>query len=291
MLIFFYVDDIAVIYNRQFTLQVDEFERRLFNAYEMRLLGEVQWFLGIQITRSRNTHHLWLSQSSYIDKLLTKFKIPMDGRRVETPLPIEEIQKAKTEANTQDIYTYQQYVGSINFAAVITRADIAYAVSILSTHLTNPSRRHMELAVRVFKYLGFTKHYAIQVNPNDSTRNIFIASSDASFGNDPNTRQSTQGYAFTLFGAIIDWKATKQRTVVTSTTEAELLALSKTSKETLWWSRFFESIDFDIGHPASIECDNQQTIRLLLSDHPRFTTKLRHIDIHHHWLRQEVGSA
>ena len=209
----------------------------------------------------------------------------MDGRRLETPLPIE---KAKTEANTQVIYTYQQYVGSINFAAVLTRADIAYAVSILSTHLTNPSRRHMELAVRVFKYLGFTKHYAIQVNPNDSTRNIFIASSDASFGNDPNTRQSTQGYAFTLFGAIIDWKATKQRTVVTSTTEAELLALSKTSKETLWWSRFFESIDFDIGHPASIECDNQQTIRLLLSDHPRFTTKLRHIDIHHHWLRQEV---
>ena len=289
MLIFFYVDDIAVIYHRKFTTQVDEFQQQLFNTYEMRLLGEVQWFLGIHITRDRLTQHLWLSQSSYIDKLLAKFKISTEGRRVDTPLPIEDIQKANSQATPQDIYTYQQYVGSLNFAAVITRADIAYAVSILSTYLTNPSRRHMELAIRIFKYLAATKHYAIQVDPSvDSTRNVFIASSDVSYGDDLNTRRSTQGYAFTLFNTIVDWKATRQRTVTTSTTEAELLALSSTSKETLWWSRFFEAIDFDPGHSISIEYDNQQTLRILLTDIPRFTTKLSHIDIHHHWLRQEV---
>ena len=289
MLIFFYVDDIAVIYHRKFTTQVDEFQQQLFNTYEMRLLGEVQWFLGIHITRDRLTQHLWLSQSSYIDKLLAKFKISTEGRRVDTPLPIEDIQKANSQATPQDIYTYQQYVGSLNFAAVITRADIAYAVSILSTYLTNPSRRHMELAIRIFKYLAATKHYAIQVDPSvDSTRNVFIASSDASYGDNLNTHWSIQGYAFTLFNTIVDWKATRQRMVTTSTTEAELLALSSTSKETLWWSHFFEAIDFDPGHSISIECNNQQTFRILLTDNPRFTTKLRHIDIHHHWLRQEV---
>lgn len=67
-----------------------------------------------------------------------------------------------------------------------------------------------------------------------------------------------------------------------------MLALSTTAKETIWWERFFESIDFSPGHKTSIECDNRQTIRAFISDNAKFTTKLRHVDIHKHWLRQEV---
>ena len=142
----------------------------------------------------------------------------------------------------------------------------------------------MELADRVLIYLAHTKEYAIEINPNSNTRKVFNASSDASYGNDPDTRRSTQGYVFTLFGGAIDWKASKQKTVTTSTTEAELLALSLTAKETLWWDRFFEAIDFKPGHQTTIECNNQQTIRILTSDNPCLTTKLQHIDIHYHWL-------
>ena len=212
-------------------------------------------------------------------------------RRVETPLPVEDFSKSTAQASAQDIYLYQQKIGSLNFAAVITRPDIAHATSTLSSFLKNPSPRHMELADRVLIYLAHTKEYAIEINPNSNTRKVFNASSDASYGNDPDTRRSTQGYVFTLFGGAIDWKASKQKTVTTSTTEAELLALSLTAKETLWWDRFFEAIGFKPGHQTTIECDNQQTIRILTSDDPRLTTKLRHIDIHHHWLRQEVQAS
>jgi hypothetical protein len=73
-----------------------------------------------------------------------------------------------------------------------------------------------------------------------------------------------------------------------SSTEAELLALSTTTKEAIWWQRFFKSLDFDTKELLQIDCDNLQTIRLLVENSPLLPTKLRHVDIHQHWLCQEV---
>ena len=61
----------------------------------------------------------------------------------------------------------------------------------------------------------------------------FIASSNASFADDTNTRRSTINSAYILFGGIIDWKVVKQKAVTTSTTEAELLGVSAVAKDTL----------------------------------------------------------
>jgi len=55
-----------------------------------------------------------------------------------------------------------------------------------------------------------------------------------------------------------------------------------------WWKRFFASIQLDPGHEAVVDCDNQQTIGILTKDLLKLTTKLWHVDIHQHWLRQEV---
>lgn len=181
----------------------------------------------------------------------------------------------------------------------MTRPDIACASSKLAGQLTNPSPRHHQLARRVIQYLVSTKWLAIEFGlPTDITRKIlttttpdadvFQASSDASFADDLVTRRSSQGYVFQLFNGVIDWKATKQHTVTTSSTEAELLALSLAAKETQWWTRFFDSIDFDPGHQTTVQCDNTQTIRLLTENAPKLATKLRHVDIHNHWLRQEI---
>src|SRR5436309_10024052 len=87
---------------------------------------------------------------------------------------------------------------------------------------------------------------------------------------------SSYGYLFKLYGGPIAWKATKQPTVTTSSTEAELLALTAAAKETLWWQRLFKALDFHPGHRLQIDCDNLQTIRLLADDHPLLSTKLRH---------------
>ena len=86
---------------------------------------------------------------------------------------------------------------------------------------------------------------------------------------------------------MIHWKATKQKTVATSSTEAELLALTITAKEYLWWTRLFQNLNLEIESPV-IFCDNQQTLRLLKKETPKLATRLKHVDIHQCWLRQEV---
>ncbi|SLM35932.1 hypothetical protein LPUS_05341 [Lasallia pustulata] len=201
----------------------------------MRSLGQIEWFLGIHITRERYSRRLWLCQESYIDKVTTRFTITSISntpngisntpngisntpnsisntpnntsntlkRRVETPLPVEDFSKSTAQASAQDIYLYQQKIGSLNFAAVITRPDIAHATSTLSSFLKNPSPRHMELADRVLIYLAHTKEYAIEINPNLNTRKVFNASSDASYGNNPDTRRSTQGERDSLVGQVL----------------------------------------------------------------------------------------
>ena len=81
-------------------------------------------------------------------------------------------------------------------------------------------------------------------------------SSDASFADDKATRKSRQGYVFSLFGSPIAWKASKQNTVTTSSTEAELLALSQVGKEVVWWTNFFSKIKFRLPQNIVIHCDN-----------------------------------
>ena len=234
ILLFFFVDDIVILYDRRYINQVDQFQALLFQKYEMRYLGQLEWFLGIHIIRDRNIRQLWLYQDSYIDKLIAKFNINLDltKRSTQSPLPLEELTKNNSMATAQEIHSYQQRVGSLNFAAVITRPDVAQAASKLSELLTNPSKHHMDCVNRTLKYLAHTKHLAILFNTQATySREIFLASSDASFADDSSTRYSSQGYAFKLFNGMIDWKASKQCTVTTSSTEAELLAISAAGKE------------------------------------------------------------
>ncbi len=92
-----------------------------------------------------------------------------------------------------------------------------------------------------------------------------------------------------LFGGPIAWRANKQDTVTTSSTEAELLALSQTAKEAIFISRLFKAMTLRLKEPLIIDCDNTQTLRLIMEDTAKLITKLRHVDIHRHWLRQEYA--
>jgi hypothetical protein len=129
---------------------------------------------------------------------------------------------------------------------------------------------------------------ALEYSEDIDAQHVFLCASDAAYGDDSLTRRSTEGFLFKLFGGPVDWRSTKQKTVTTSSTEAEFLALSHAAKELYGWQRFFHHLNFSTGHRSTIFCDNQQTIRLLIKDTPRLETRLRHIDIQQHWLRQEV---
>ena len=94
-----------------------------------------------------------------------------------------------------------------------------------------------------------------------------------------------------LFGGLVGWRANKQDTVTTSTTEAELLALAQTAKESLFVSRLLAELTVQLDdYHIKIQYDNKQTIRLVTAEVATLQTRLRHVDIHNHWLRQEVAN-
>jgi hypothetical protein len=67
-----------------------------------------------------------------------------------------------------------------------------------------------------------------------------------------------------------------------------LLAISHAAKQLYWIKRLFSFIQFDTDQSETLNCDNKQTVDLLNREKSVFQTKLRHVDIHQLWIRQEV---
>jgi hypothetical protein len=116
-----------------------------------------------------------------------------------------------------------------------------------------------------------------------------VVASDAFFANNSTNRKSSQAFAMKLFGGLIGWRANKQNTVITSTTEAKLLALAQAAKESMYVSKLLQKLIIDFNDQIiQIECNNIQTINLITKEIALLKTKLRHVNIYNHWLRQKV---
>lgn len=280
---------------------LDEFERKLLLKYEIRILDGLSTFCGVQVKRDRSAGKIWLSQPAYLDKLKAKYPpLKPFKKPPSTPLPLEELLPSTQPINEATAHRYSQLVGSIGYAANATRPDVSKAHSKLAEFLTNPSQQHIQAAYQTLEYMYETKDYALHYDASistdtahiqDSDEPCFFGATDASYADDKATRKSSQGYIFYLFGGPIDWKATLQRCVTKSTTKAELIAASCAGTELIWWWRLFKEIQFDPDNPQILYCDNKQTIRLVTEATPRLKTTLRHVDVHHHWLRQEAQAS
>ena len=291
LIIFFYVDDVIALYHRRHRQRWDDFKQSLFKQYEFKDMGEVKWFIGIRVIRDRTQKKLWLCQDSYIDRIATRFGSP--GRtRYRTPLPQDDLTQYVRDpddpASPEATFGYQQRVGSGLYSGCLTRPDAARATSHLAEFSANPHDVHINAITRVIDYLKDTRSLAIQYAAPTPGQPVFKAYSDSAFADDSITRRSSAGFLITLFGGPIDWKSYKQRSVTTSTTEAELHALTEAAREVYYWKRIFRDLGLCLNHEITTGCDNLQTIRLLTKETPKLFTKLRHVDIKRHWLRQEV---
>ena len=289
ILLIFYVDDILIFNPPKARQEAEVIGRELSKAWELRSMGEAQWFLGIRIIRDRSKGHLWLCQDAYISAMATRYHLAQHPRLETIPQSIMNLKPHNSQASESHRHEYMSKVGSAQFPTTITRPDAAKATAYLAQFLSNPSPKHLHAINQVIIYLNSTKTLAICYRKQTIPPSVQIMS-DASYG-DNHDRKSSAGYLCMIFGGPVDWKASKQKTVTTSTTEAELLALSEAGKSLSMWKRLFNTIRFDPGHSVTLKCDNQQTISLLTKESPQLRTKLRHVDIHHHWLRQEVQAG
>ena len=257
------------------------------SKYAFRDLGDAKQFLNIRIIRDPAACKLWLCQDAYIEKLLTKFHLESYHQGIDTPLSASfTALPHDAQATASQIMAYQQRVGSLIYPAVVTRPDIAYAAAKLSQFNTNPSPDHLREANRCIAYLYNTRHLAIEYSsmpgPTDQVAlgEDFHAASDAAYADDAVDRKSTQGYLISLFGGPIAWQSGKQRTVTTSTTKAELLALSHVGKEIQGLQRLFEQMQLGVDKASQIRCDNKQTVGIATKEAHKLSTRMRHVDVY-----------
>jgi hypothetical protein len=287
VIIMFFVDDILILHRAEDEELAQKIVQGLKKQYKLRDIDETKMFLGIQIIRDRPNRKLWLSHEAYINRITERYHLVTD-RPPRAPSSGINLQKYERTATANQIHQYMQKVGSLIYPAVIVRPDIAKMASKLAEFNTNPGPQHIAAADHLIQYLYGTRKLAIEYSQSShASSEVFVIASDAAYADNPD-RKSSQGYICMLYGGPVDWQAAKQKTVSTSTTEAELLALSEAAKNVFWWKRLFNAIQFDPQHQIAILCDNHQTIRLLRNDEPFISTRLKHVDIHQHWLRQEV---
>ncbi|KAJ9556708.1 hypothetical protein OSB04_011322 [Centaurea solstitialis] len=286
-----YVDDILLIGNDVPTLK--SVKNWLSRCFQMKDLGEAAYILGIKIYRNRSKRLIGLSQSTYIDKILKKFRmdeskkgfIPMQHGIVlsKTQCPVSSQDQDKMKS-----VPYASAIGSIMYAMLCTRPDVAYSVSVTSRYQQNPGEPHWVAVKNILKYLRRTKDMFLVFGGSEDEISV-TGYSDASFQTDRDDFRSQSGYVFTLNRGAISWKSSKQDTIADSTTEVEYIAASDAAKEAVWLRNFLSDLRVvaSVSRPIDIFCDNSGAVAQ--AKEPREHHKSRHVLRKYHLIREIIG--
>ena len=166
-----------------------------------------------------------------------------------------------------------------------TRPDIARSVNYFAQFLEKPQVRHCNLLKRVLRYLQATPTHCLWYPTTDNEMDL-TGYADADWASGRTDRRSRTGYIFFLGKCCISWMSRRQPTVALSTTEAEYMAASHAAREAAWFRNLLTEMKIDISTPTVVFEDNQSTIKL--TENPVNHARTKHIDVQHHFIREQV---
>jgi hypothetical protein len=174
VIIILYVDDLIITGPSEESIVA--VKDLLKSQYEMTDLGAVNWILGMEVICNKDS--LAISQALYVTKVLEKFGM-IDSNPVKSPLNASvRLHKAVDGETRHDPKSYQQVIGSLMFAMICTRPDIAFAVCSLSQYNADPSEHHWQAVKHVLHYLNGTKDLAIHYKIGSDLNLIGYSDSD-----------------------------------------------------------------------------------------------------------------
>ena len=153
--------------------EMDVLKKGLHQTFDMKDLGHANHILGMRITRDRNQHLLHLSQEEYIGKVLHRFHME-GGKTISTPLPphmklsAKDSPQSDSERAEMAKIPYASACGSLMYAMVATRPDIAFAVGVISRYMANPGKKHWDAVKGIMRYLKGTKEMCICFGKHDA---------------------------------------------------------------------------------------------------------------------------
>ena len=258
-----YVDDILLASSDLGLLH--ETKRMLSNNFDMKDLGEASFVLGIEIHRNRSCRLLGLSQRAYVDRVLERFNMQLcklgiapvcKGDKLSlSQCPHSEIEKAQMKN-----VPYASALGSIMYAQVCTRPDIAFATGLLGRYQSNPGHDHWVAAKKVMRYLKRTKDYMLIYKHVQDLQ--LVGYSDSDFAGCQDEKKSTTGYIFKLAGGAVSWKSEKQKLIASSTMQAEFVACFSATTQAIWLRNLIKELTvFDfVDRLIQLYCDSNSAV-------------------------------
>eukprot|EP00873_Tetraselmis_striata_P021410 jgi/Tetstr1/441674/TSEL_029899.t1 len=279
-----YVDDMIFAFKN--AVWAADFKTALGARFDIKDLGVCAWALGMAVERHWDNATLKVHQAKYIDDMVHKFNLA-DAYAVSTPAEVGADVPGSNKPLAAQM-PYQALVGSLLYAMVATRPDIAQAVGKLCRVMAKPEERHWQAAKRVLRYLKGTKTLGLTFSGGKAD-GLLHGYCDADWAGDVVSRRSTTGFVFMLCGAAVSWKSQLHATVALSTAEAEYMAWCAAVCEALFLRELLRELCCAQSEATVIFEDNQSCIAL--TRNPMTHGRSKHIAIKYHFTREKVLSG
>ncbi|PKU60143.1 Retrovirus-related Pol polyprotein from transposon TNT 1-94 [Dendrobium catenatum] len=275
-----YVDDILVTGSN--SKLIADLLLSLQQQFQIRNLGPLTYFLGIQAASTSTGYHL--HQTKYAVDILNRAGMA-NCNPVLTPFPSKMSLDDKAMTAFENPEFYRHLVGSLQYLT-ITRPDLAYAVNKLCQFMHSPLCHHFHALKHLLRYIKGTVDLGLPITGHSSTLSAYV---DSDWAGDPTDRKSTTGYCLFIGDTPLSWCVKKQPTVAKSSTEAEYRALSTAATDIIWIRRLMADFRFNISTPTTLYCDNVSAIAL--AHNPVFHARTKHIEVDYHFIRDCIKSA
>ena len=275
-----YVDDIVITGDD--SAGIEDLKQQLKREFEVKDLGQLRYFLGIEVSRS--SKGIYLSQRKYVLDLLSETGM-LGSRPACTPIE-QNHRLANDSGEPVDRDQYQRLVGRLIYLSH-TRPDIAFAVSVVSQFMHDPKTQHMNAVLRIIRYLKSCPGRGLLYRPHGNLKvECYI---DADWAGSLEDRKSTSGYCSFVGGNLVTWRSKKQNVVARSTAEAEFRAVAHGICEILWLKILLLELGLFQTKPMMLYCDNKAALDI--AHNPVQHGRTKHIEIDRHFIKEKLDDG
>jgi hypothetical protein len=204
-----YVDDI--IFGSTNESLCKEFSKLMQDEFEMSMMGELKFFLGIQTNQCKDG--LYVHQSKYTKELLKKFKLE-DCKEMNTPMHQTYTLSKEDNGTKVDQNLYRGMIGSLLYLTA-SRPNILLSVCLYARFQSDPRESHLTAVKRIFRYLKGTTNLGLLYRKSLDYKLVGLC--DADYAGGRIERKSTSGNCQFLGENLISWASKKQATIALST--------------------------------------------------------------------------
>jgi hypothetical protein len=198
--ILLYVDDLVI--TGADLEEINRIKRQLAASFEMKDLGDLHYFLGIEVMRT--PEGILMSQRHYTLSMLFKFGMA-ECKPISTPLD-RTVKLRPDSGKVCDPTQFRKIAGSLIYLT-ITRLDLSYPVGVISQYMARSTEEHLQSVLRILRYVSGTKDRGLLYRAGTTVQ--LAGYTDTDWASNAADRRSTSGYAFSIGSAAIAWSNKK----------------------------------------------------------------------------------